>query len=281
MIAKRVFLAFVLTGMIAAISGAQSGGSYSSQQANEVKKPVAVKPSEEAEAKIIEVNCGASETILKALQKAEPGDTIRVAGTCNERVVITTDRLTLDGQGSAILNGGGGPQTEFDGVVTVKSASGVVIKGLTIQNGPGEGILGIHGASFAVQNTTVQDNAFTGIAIGGSSSAELTDCAMQHNGLGMDVYTGSAAILKGAITITDNMGNGVEVNGQSTLEIRGATVAVNNNSEFGIVAGSGQVAIFGNTEAQGSSITANNNGVGGIFLVLLCQNQQLRCSLMT
>ena len=181
-------------------------------------------------------------------------------------MVITTDRLTLDGQGSAILNGGGGAPTEFDGVVTVKSASGVVIKGLTIQNGSGEGILGISGAAFAVQNTTVQDNAFTGIAIGETSSAELTDCTMRRNGLGMDVYTGSTAILKGAITITDNLGNGVDVNGQSTLEIRGATVAVNNNSEFGIAAGSGQVAIFGFTEAQGSSVTANNNGVGGILL---------------
>jgi Right handed beta helix region len=266
MIAKRVFLAFVLTGMIAAISGAQSGGSYSSQQANEVKKPVAVKPSEEAEAKIIEVNCGASETILKALQKAEPGDTIRVAGTCNERVVITTDRLTLDGQGRAILNGGGGAPTQLDGVVTIDGAKGVTLQGLTIQNGPGEGILGIRGAAFAVRNTTAQNNASTGIAVGGSSSAELTECAMRRNGSGLDVYTGSTAILKGAITITDNMTDGVDVNGQSTLEIRGARVVVNNNGGIGMAAGSGQVAIFGSTEAQGSSITAHNNGVGGIFL---------------
>jgi nitrous oxidase accessory protein NosD len=147
MIAKRVFLAFILTGMIAAIAGAQSGGSYFSHQANEVKKPVAVKPSENAEAKIIEVNCGASETILKTLQKAEPGDTIRVAGTCNERVVITTDRLTLDGQGRAILNGGGGAPTELDGVVTIDGAKGVTLQGLTTQNGPGEAILGIRGAA--------------------------------------------------------------------------------------------------------------------------------------
>jgi hypothetical protein len=41
---------------------------------------------------------------------------------------------------------------------------------------------------------------------------------------------------------------------------------VNNNGGIGMAAGSGQVAIFGSTEAQGSSITANNNGVGGIFL---------------
>jgi Right handed beta helix region len=212
------------------------------------------------------VNCNSGEKIAKVLAKAEPGDTIRVTGTCNERVVITTDRLTLDGQGSAILNGGGGDPTQFEGVVTIDGARGVTLQGLTIQNGPGEGILGIRGAAFAVRNTTAQDNASTGIAVSGSSTADLTDCTMRRNGLGLDVFTNSSAILKGAITITDNLGNGVDVNGQSTLEIRGATVAVNNNGEIGIVAGSGQVAIFGSTEAQGSSITANNNGVGGIFL---------------
>ena len=35
------------------------------------------------------------------------------------------------------------------------------------------------------------------------------------------------------------------VNGQSMLEIRGAQVQMNDNGDSGLVAGSGQVAIFG------------------------------------
>ena len=43
------------------------------------------------------VNCDKGQTIGNALKHAEPGDTIRVTGVCTERVVIQTDRLTIDG----------------------------------------------------------------------------------------------------------------------------------------------------------------------------------------
>ena len=64
MIAKRVFLAFILIGMIAAVAGAQSSGSHPARQSNKVKKTFAVKPSGNGKAKTIEVNCGAGEAIL-------------------------------------------------------------------------------------------------------------------------------------------------------------------------------------------------------------------------
>ena len=50
-----------------------------------------------ADDNIIHVNCNAGKTLKKALGKADPGDTIRVTGTCHEQVTITTDRITLDG----------------------------------------------------------------------------------------------------------------------------------------------------------------------------------------
>jgi hypothetical protein len=181
-------------------------------------------------------------------------------------VTITTDRITLDGQGSAVLNGAGGGPAEFNGVVTIDGARGVTLTGLTIQNGAGEGILGLHGAAFAVRNSTVQDNAGTGIAVGDGSTADLTDCTMQRNGLGLDVVTNSSAILRGAINITNN-GSGMDVNGSSFLEIRGAQVQVNNNRAGGISAGSGGgLAIFGWSEAQGSTLIVDGNGGSGILL---------------
>ena len=39
------------------------------------------------------VNCDRGEEIARALARAEPGDTIRVTGTCVERVSIKTDRI--------------------------------------------------------------------------------------------------------------------------------------------------------------------------------------------
>ena len=160
------------------------------------------------------VNCDRGQNIAEVLARAEPGDTIRVTGTCVERVSIKTDRITLDGQGAATLDGGGGPPAEFDGVVTIDGASGVTIQGFTVQNGPGEGILGTHGAAFSVRNTTVQDNGFTGVAVGEGSTAELTDCRILRNGgPGIDVFTQSSAVLKGAIRTNDNVQRGAEING--------------------------------------------------------------------
>ena len=151
------------------------------------------------------VNCDRGENIAEVLAKAEPGDTIRVTGTCVERVSIKTDRITLDGQGAATLDGGGGPPAEFDGVVTIDGASGVTIQGFTVQNGPGGGILGMHGAAFSVHDTTVQDNGSTGVVVSQGSTAELTDCSILRNVPGIDVFTQSSAVLKGAIRTNDNL----------------------------------------------------------------------------
>jgi len=214
------------------------------------------------------VNCDRGQNIAEVLARAHPGDTIRVTGTCVERVSIKTDRITLDGQGAATLDGGGGPTSEFDGVVTIDGASGVTIQGFTVQNGPGEGILGTHGAAFSVRNTTVQDNGFTGVAVGQGSTAELTDCSILRNGgPGMDVYTQSSAVLKGAIRTNDNLQNGATVNGTSILEIRGAQVEASRNGTFGLIAGSNsQLAVFGFAGSQGSTFTIDANGQAGIGL---------------
>jgi len=213
------------------------------------------------------VNCDRGEEIARALARAEPGDTIRVIGTCVERVSIKTDRITLDGQGAATLDGGGGPAAEFDGVVTIDGASGVTIQGFTVQNGPGEGILGTHGAAFSVRNTTVQDNGSTGVVVAEGSTAELTDCSILRNDAGIDVFTQSSAVLKGSIRTNDNLLNGATVNGTSIIEIRGAQVEASRNGGEGLAAGSNsQLAVFGFTGSQGSTFTIDANGGGGILL---------------
>jgi hypothetical protein len=80
------------------------------------------------------------------------------------------------------------------------------------------------------------------------------------------VFTSSSAILRGDISISQNKGNGAGISGQSILEIRGAQVQMNDNVGIGLVAGSGQVAIFGFSASQGSTLTANGNGDFGIII---------------
>jgi nitrous oxidase accessory protein NosD len=77
-----------------------------------------------ADSAVKRVQCDKGQTLTEALRKAKPGDTLQVAGTCQELVIITTDRLMLDGDGSAVLGGGGGGPTEIEGVVTIDGARG-------------------------------------------------------------------------------------------------------------------------------------------------------------
>jgi Right handed beta helix region len=252
---NRAFSLVRLTTAVALISGAAAMAF------------VGASPGGDAASNMKVVNCDRGENIAQALARAEPGDTIRVTGTCVERVSIKTDRITLDGQGAATLDGGGGPASEFDGVVTIDGASGVTIQGFTVQNGPGEGILCTHGAAFSVRNTTVQDNGFTGVAVAEGSTAELTDCSILRNGLGIDVYTQSSAVLKGSIRTNDNLTSGADINGTSIIEIRGAQVEASRNGGFGLFAGSNsQLAVFGFDVSRGSTFTIDANGQGGIAL---------------
>jgi hypothetical protein len=188
-------------------------------------------------------------------------------------VTIITDRVTLDEQGTAVLDGGGRGPTQFKAVILIEGVQGVVIKGFTIRNSPGEGILGLRGAAFDVQQSTVQDNPGSGIVVGDHSSANLTDCIMRRNSLGLDVFNASSVILKGTITANDNtVFGGINVFGQSVMEIRGAAVQVNNNGQDGLVVGGSQLVIFLFAESQPSKLIANGNGRSGIIVVTAPSN---------
>ena len=143
---------------------------------------------------------------------------------------------------------------------------GIVIAGLTVQNGRAQGILGIRGAAFTLRGVTAEKNAISGIVVADGSTATLIDCTSRQNRLGLDVFTESAAVLKGTIRIIRNLENGAEVNGRSMLELRGAAVSVSDNGAFGLVVGGSQLAIFGFTQSQGSTLTATDNGLAGLVI---------------
>src|SRR5947207_8624810 len=52
------------------------------------------------------VNCD-KHSLGDVLAKADPGDNVQVAGTCRERIAVAVDGVTLDGQRSAVVDGGG------------------------------------------------------------------------------------------------------------------------------------------------------------------------------
>jgi hypothetical protein len=176
--------------------------------------------------------------------------------------------LTLVGAANAVIDGTGvelGPDPEFDGLLVIDGVTGVTVSGLVIQKSTGNGVLVQHGAALALRDVRVQDNTFTGVVVVDHSSAELADCVSTRNRLGLDVVTSSSAVLKRTVSINQN-GNGVDINGTSIVELRGAQVELNENEGYGLIAASGShVAIFGWQSAAGSTITANSNGFAGLI----------------
>jgi hypothetical protein len=183
-------------------------------------------------------------------------------------VTITTDRLTLDGGGSAVLDGsGGGPTEFFEAVVIIDEVQGVTLMGFTVQNGPSLGILGVGGAAFVVKDTTLQNNGVAGIFLNNNSSAELIDVEVKDSGgIGIALQNNSTAVCKGHISSTGSGSNGIAVQSGSTLEIRGASVEASKNGGGGVDIVDSQAIIFGYPESQGSILTAHNNGGDGIFV---------------
>jgi Right handed beta helix region len=220
---------------------------------------------------VIHVNCDGGQSLARAVSHAMEGQTIHIRGTCHERVLITTPRLTLAGAGTAIIDGGGvqpSPDVEpaLDGLVIIDGVAGVTITGLRVQNSSGTGVLAQRGAALMMRDTFVQDHAQTGIVVVDHSTAELSNCTTQRNRLGLDVFTSSSAVLKGDFTSSHNA-NGVDVNGTSIIELRGAQVQLNENAGYGLVAASGShVAIFGLEASRDSTLEANGNGFAGIVL---------------
>jgi hypothetical protein len=215
-----------------------------------------------ADSAVKKVECEKGQTLTEALQKAKPGDTLQVTATCHERVTITTDRLTLDGDGCAVLDGGGGGPTELEGVVTIDGAHGVALTGFTIQHGPGDGILGIHGAAFAVQQTTVQNNGTIGIAVADGSTADLTDS-------GSDFFGSGATI----ITAANNGADGILVSAGFIASPFGTAKFILENNITGLhfIEGAGAV-ITGGLSIQNNGTGVSADGAGTLALASIPTN---------
>jgi hypothetical protein len=214
------------------------------------------------------VDCdGGGPKLTKAIELAKPGDTIEVSGTCRERIKVTRGPLVLDGGGNAILDGAGvGPnEQEFNGLLTVDGAHGVIITGWSIRNSAGEGILGMHGANMVIEDTVLEKNS-TGLGLS-NSAVEVVDSAMRYNSIGLDAYSASTVIFRGDIDISRNTAESLTLNGKTLGEIRGGHLNVHDNLTGGvIVSAESSLVIFGFQTSQTSRLTANNNQGPGIVI---------------
>lgn len=216
------------------------------------------------------VDCSRGRTLGQALRAAREGDTIVVTGTCSEKVTITVDRLTLDGRGSAIIDGNANAAecnlTEaVEGLVEVDGAQGVVLTGLTVQNSPVDGIFLRNGAAAIIRDTTAQHNCDDGIHLA-QSVATFENATFQENREnGMNVFNTSAVSLSSdRVTAFNNNGLFGVQNQHSVVAVHGgATLQAHNNRFMGVaVFAAGRIIAF-----TGSHISINDNAANGVLLL--------------
>jgi parallel beta-helix repeat protein len=249
---------------------------------------------ERVEPQTFALDC-ATQTIKDSLDFLKPGDTLLVGGTCNENVVIPEEvhRMTLDGQGSAAINGPDSTRTTVEvrgNGVTIKNFAAITggengifvtrggkatIDGNTIRSTSSNGILVSQNSSARIINNTIQNNPQSGILVTESSSARIgilstedtvaSPNIVQSNGdVGIIVSRSSNARIVGN-TINNNGAAGVEVNRASQADI--TSNSIQNNAEIGILVNensSARIGILSGEDTVPSPNTIQNNGEGGI-----------------
>ena len=136
------------------------------------------------------VDCGAGETVANAMSQAHPGSTIVISGTCEEAVVVAHDGITLDGGGTAVIDGADIDRWAID----VTGRQKVTIKGLTVENGHASGIGITETSAVWLQDVTVQNTRRS---------------ENESDGSGIFVGHASSVVLTGTIVSDDNAGNGI------------------------------------------------------------------------
>ena len=196
------------------------------------------------------------QSLQKEIDKAKPGETIRFTGVCTEALVLQADNITLQGVGSAAVDGRGSD------ALLVAGAHGVALSNFEVRNGR-NGIVGQNGAHFALNGITAKNNIVHGISLQTASSAILTNSSVTDNGLhGLALETGSAATITGQFSSLRNRVFGVNVNG-SSLTFSQATANLSSNA-LGM-----QVATSANAflnDAQ-TAIQLTNNLATGLTVV--------------
>ncbi|MEO1204064.1 MAG: right-handed parallel beta-helix repeat-containing protein [Pseudomonadota bacterium] len=212
------------------------------------------------------VNCDKGRRLSHVLKRTQPGDTIRLRGTCRERVRIETHELTIVGIDGPTIDGSGTKaDAKHPGLLTVVGSHGLRIENLRVQNGPANGIAVQPGSQVILSGISARRNAGTGFTFD-NAQAGIENIDSAKNGFGgIDAFTNSTIIASGRIAAIDNAGPGIEMNAASVLELRGAAVTASNNGGDGVLLVSGSLlTVLSFEQSQGSSVTADGNGGNGM-----------------
>ena len=108
---------------------------------------------------------------------APPGSTIFAAGACNETLLVRNglQRLTLDGSGTATING----PNPASPAINIRG-KGILIRNFTITGGS-NGIEVNRGSNAVIDNNFIHNTSGNGVVVDESAFAVLTNNTIQSN----------------------------------------------------------------------------------------------------
>ena len=134
-------------------------------------------------------------------------------GVCVGPIVIAIDGLTLQGVGTAIIDGGG------HDAVTITGASRVALAGLEVTNGM-TGIVAREGAHVSLTGVSVHDNAGSGVVLQTASTAVMSGALLINNGrTGLSADNGAGITVESS-TITGNTMRDIQLTFATRADLR-------------------------------------------------------------
>lgn len=216
------------------------------------------------------VDCDEGQSIQEQLDKA-PSATIErleiyVSGTCEERVIIRRDAVTIDGD--AIIIGDIRVFQASDvwlydltvtgpyGGVTVAGSNSLRLTGVSLVGNDENGLsVRSRGLAWLRFGTTISENGGSGIYVE-DGSVRIDDASITNNqGNGIETMIGNVIASRSAL-IGGNMGHGIDGNFHSSVLLRGwANVSGNGASGVRLDHDSGLLTF------DGASIWGNTGGL--------------------
>lgn len=202
--------------------------------------------SSQVEAKTTNVDCS-KKSLQAAVNAAKPGDTVNVSGTCNEQVNVNVRGLTLNGGGTAVIDGTGlGSRPGFR-----VQAINVVIIGFTIQNNATHaGVQVRRGGAAIIRSNTITGN-FWGVLVNQNGYAVIGSGSSVHDLAGTPGSQGN--------TINANLSAGIIIRQASSADI--FHNSINNNNNNGILLNDLGTADVDGNQITGHTATANSAGI--------------------
>lgn len=214
-----------------------------------------------AQARTLHVNCDKNQSLSFAVSKARSGSVIMVSGVCRENVYIDQDGITLDGMGTAVLDGSHG-QDNLEGVLIIDQARKTMVRNLSVVNGKHHGIVVRRGSVADLHNITVADHAQNGVFVMQNSQAGLENVHSRDNGnYGIGIIQNSSATFVGLIQATGNANSGILLADNAMADASKADIESKSNLN-GIQFGDHAVLFTTAT----TRIFANENLRDGLFL---------------